>query len=419
MSNNPQQTHLLGNITHVVTISLAEAATGKTESLIVPREDACEICSGTGQSWRSEGACANCNNTGYLRHEKRFEVRIPAGIESGSKMRIAGEGSLGAAQAARGDLFIVVNVSPHELFERKGKDLHSFFRVTEDEIKVGGEVIVPTLLDGQKRLRIPPGTNAGTVFRLAGLGLCSLADAGRGDLFVSVGNEPVKHDGANAGGASVVTPPSTRQRGAVKEFVSNHSKGLVFAALLLCASLIYFNSQRSNRSVLSTSDNANISSPPAAKLAPPRVVIPDDPPPPPPPSFTQPTSTPFSLPNGANITPPQGPRGDMTMKIVNSGYTDIALKVVSSSSQKTRRFVFIRSGSTAVIRNLPHEVCLLRWETGSDWDVNSRRFLYARSLHQFDQTFDLRKARYTVDFTPSPEGTLHEEALDESEFEDK
>ena len=423
MNSNPTQTHQPANTSYTVTISLSEAATGKTESLIVPREDACEICSGTGQSWRDDGTCTNCDNTGYVRYEKRFELLIPAGIEGGARMRIAGEGNLGSGQAVRGDLYIVVNVSPHELFERKGKDLHCFFRLTEDELKAGGEVVVPTLLDGRKRLRIPPGINANTVLRMAGMGLRSLEDAERGDLFVRVGNKPVKSVGVNEHGPSVETPPTPPRESSVKVFVRDHTKGVIFTAgLLLCAGLIYFGSQRSGPSRPPASNNANVSTTPAAKptatLVPsPKLPVPPDPAPTP--TFMQPLRPPFSLPNGTNITPPQGPRGDMTIEIVNRASGDIALKVVSSSSQKTRRFVFVRSGKTAVIKNLPREVYMLRWETGSDWDVNSRRFIYMRSLQQFDKTFDLQRRNLIVHFTPSLTGTLREEALDESEFEDK
>ncbi len=428
MNSNPPQTHQLGNISYAVTISLTEAATGKMESLIVPREDACEICSGTGQSWRDDGTCAHCNNTGYVRYEKRFEVQIPAGIEGGSRMRIAGEGNLQASQPVRGDLYLVINVSPHELFERKGKDLHSFFRLTGDEMEAGSEVVVPTLLDGRKRLRIPPGTNLGAVFRLAGLGLCSMQDAERGDLFIRVGNEPVKNNVVSEQKASAVTPPppSTPRTSAVKEFVRNHSMGVTFTAgLLLFAGIIYVGSRPGGRRTPPISNGANVSSSPVANptatmspLQSTGPIIQNDLEPPPPP-LPKPAPLSFSLPNGTNITPPQGPRGDITMTIDNSAASDMALKVVSSSSQKTRRFVFVVSGKTAIIRNLPRDVYLLRWETGSDWDVNSRRFLYGRSLHRFDKTFDSRRTLWTVRFTPSLIGTLNDESIDESEFEDK
>jgi hypothetical protein len=416
VNSNPPQTHKLGNISHAVNISLVEAATGKAESLIIPREDICETCWGTGKSWREEGTCSNCSNKGYVRYEKRFEVRIPAGVESGAKLRIPGEGNLEAEPAGRGDLYITVNVSPHELFERKGKDLHSFFRLTQEELKRGVEVIVPTLVDGQKRLRVPPGTSAGAMLRLAGLGLGPMDGGVRGDLFVRVGDAPVKYAGGNTSGPSTGTQwPATAQASAAKQFFLSHAKGLIFTGvvLLLFAGSIYFGGRRrSGLSVPPTPYNANVGSTPAATPATRYTPAPA-------PTAAQPPRPPFSLPNGTNIVPPKGPRGGMRMTIINSGFQDIALKVVDSSSQKTRRFVYVRAQEKAFITNLPREVCLLRWETGTDWDVDARRFLVGRSVHQFDDTFDMRRTHYTVDFTPSETGTLRELSIDESEFEDK
>lgn len=410
MNSYPPQTHQVGNISYAVNISLSEAATGKTQSLIVLREDVCEVCSGTGQSWRSDdGTCSKCNNNGFVKYEKEFKVRIPAGIETGSKLRITGEGNLGAVQAARGNLEIEINVSLHELFERKGKDLHFFFSLTEDELKGTSEITVPTLLDGEKRLRIPPQTNLGTVFRLTGFGLPSMAGGERGDLFVKVGKKTIEHDSDNTRGSSVVTPSSTSWR----EFFRNHLKAVVTAVvvLLLAGPLIYFSIRQSSKRISPSSNNANTSLPPVSKttiLTPPLI-----------PTATPPIQPPFSLPNGANITRPQGPIGNGKMIIINNADGDIALKVVSSASEQTRRFVYVRSGSKVVISNLRREVYLLRWESGMDWDVNSRRFLYRRSIHQFAQTFDLRRTIWTVDFTPSPKGELVEVPLDESDFEDK
>lgn len=415
MNNQPPQTHRLGDISYTVTINLIEAATGKTESLIIQREDACQTCLGTGQSWRVEGTCSACNSKGLVKYEKRFEVRIPPGVETGAKLRIAGEGNLEAGQAVRGDLYITLNVRSHERFERKGKDLHSFFKLTEEELKNGGEVVVPTLLDGQKQLHVPPGTSAGTIFRLAGLGLRSVESGDRGDLFIRVGRDPLRNGGDNTRGTATFTPPqpATHQKGVVREFVLSHVKGLVITAgVLLFVGLIYLGDQRSGQSNSSTPRNTNTSSTPMAtpttRYSPAPVLTP-----------VQPVRPPFSLANGADIIPPQGARGNMTMTVINGGSRDMALKIVNSSSQKTRRFVYVRANSKVVIRNLPREGCLLRWEVGTDWDVNSRRFLIGRSLQEFDKTFDLRRVRYTVDFTPSPTGTLQERTLDESEFEDK
>ncbi len=411
MNNNPSQTYQPGNIYHTLTCNLREAATGKTVSIVIPRDDVCEVCLGTGQSWRNDdGTCSKCDSKGIVKYEKRLEVRIPAGVDTGSRLLIVGEGNLEAQQVARGNLYIVMNVVRHELFERKGKDLHSFLTVTEDELKRGGEIIVPTLLENEKRLRLPADTTVGTIFRMAGLGLPSLGGGERGDLFVKVVREPVKYDSANTPGASPGTPssPSTRKESAVKQFFLNHSKSFIIAAgLLLIVTLIYFGNRQTNPDISSNSNNTNILSQPIAKPTIPLSFAPTPVPP-----------QPVRLRNGANITPPQGPRGYMSIKVINRGSGDIALKVVSNFSRETRRFVYVRSNSTAMIKNLPREVCLLLWETGTDWDAENRRFLTGRALRKFDEIFDLRKTNYEVDFTPSLGGTLHETAIDETDFEE-
>jgi hypothetical protein len=394
-----------------LTITLEDAARGKVESLRIPRKDICESCAGTGQSWRDDdGTCASCNNKGWFKYEKALEVRIPAGIESGARLRIPSEGNIDAPYTARGDLYITIVVSKHELFERKAKQLYTFVKLSGEEIVRGTEVIVPTLLDGRKQLRIPPGTVDGTSFRLAGLGLRSIESDERGDLFVKVGKQRVNAANNAKTGASFSVQPSP-QRSAVREFFLDNAKVItVVAGVLLVLGFFYITSYRNSPKPISTPTNANSYPSPAVQ----------------PTTWLRPTPTPtvrndppFALPSGANIIPPQGPRGDNRMTIINSGYADIALKIVSSSSQKTRRFVYVRANSTAVITGLAREVCLLRWETGTDWDVNTRRFLYSRAVYQFDKDFDLRRVRYTVDFTPSPLGTLHQNPINESDFEDK
>jgi hypothetical protein len=406
----PPQASQTGPLSYTLTITLEDVAKGKVESLRIPRKDICDSCAGTGQSWRDDnGTCASCNNRGWFKYEKALEVRVPAGIEHGARLRIQGEGNVDAPYTARGDLYITIVVSKHELFERKGKHLYTFVKLAEEEIVRGTEVIVPTLLDGRKQLRIPPGTGDGPSFRLAGLGLRSIENDERGDLFVKVGTQRVKDADDAKTGSSFSTPPSP-QKSAVREFFLDNAKVItVVAGVLLVLGFFYITSYRNSPEPVSTPTNTNSYPSPTVQ----------------PTTWVRPTSTPtvrndppFSLPNGANIIPPQG-RGDNKVQIINSEYSDIAVKLVSSSSQKTRRFVYIRAGKTATITNLPREVYLLRWESGSDWDVNTRRFLYARAIHQFDQEFDLRRRPYRIHFTSSPEGTLRELPINESDFEDK
>lgn len=414
MSSYPPHASHLGAISYTLTLSLEEAAKGKVESLRIPRVDICVACGGTGQSWRDDnGTCSKCNSRGSFQYEKALEVRIPPGVETGSRLRIAGEGNMDASLSARADLFISINVRRHEIFDRRGKDLHSFVKLAQWELTMGTQVVVPTLLDGQKLLKIPPGTAEGTVFRLAGLGLSYGEDGERGDLFVKVGTQTTPPASYARPQSPYTTQPSP-QKSTASEFFLNNFRGIAIAAgIILVLGFLALTNNRSNKSSTTQNFNTTMYPSPAYPLPtrqPPSYI------PTPTPS---PARLPFALPNGANITPPQGPRGNGMMKIVNGGDWDMAVKVVSTSTQKTRRFVYVRADSTAVIRGLAREVCLLRWESGIDWDVNARRFLGSRSLHQFDQDFDLRRANHEIHFTPSLTGTLRRTPIDENEFEDK
>ena len=121
-----------------------------------------------------------------LEHERRIEVKIPAGVKTGSRIRVAGEGSPGFGGGPNGDLFLVINVLPHARFERKGDDLLLEIAVPYTEAVLGGEVEVPTL-EGKVALRVPELTQNGRQFRLTGKGMSVLGKPGqRGDLFARV-----------------------------------------------------------------------------------------------------------------------------------------------------------------------------------------------------------------------------------------
>ncbi|HLH25061.1 MAG TPA: DnaJ C-terminal domain-containing protein [Chloroflexota bacterium] len=117
---------------------------------------------------------------------RRLEVKIPAGVADGSRIRIAGEGGPGVGGAPNGDLYLVVTVRPHPGFRREGDDLHVDVPVPLHVLMLGGEVHVPTLKGTRLALRIPPETQNGRVFRLAGQGMPHLQGGGRGDLFATV-----------------------------------------------------------------------------------------------------------------------------------------------------------------------------------------------------------------------------------------
>jgi curved DNA-binding protein len=118
---------------------------------------------------------------------RNVEVRIPAGVTEGSRVRVAGEGARGTGSAASGDLFLRVRLKPHPRFERKGRDLHTRVRVPVTTAVLGGEVEVPTLAGKPLRLRVPAGTQSGQVFRLRGHGLPGTGKAAeRGDIYAAV-----------------------------------------------------------------------------------------------------------------------------------------------------------------------------------------------------------------------------------------
>ncbi|MGH9902849.1 MAG: DnaJ C-terminal domain-containing protein, partial [Pyrinomonadaceae bacterium] len=129
--------------------------------------------------------CEECRGAGRVEREKTMEVKIPAGVETGSRLRIAGEGESGTGGGPAGDLYVVIHVKEHEEFERQGNNLYSSVPVTFAQAALGAEITVQTL-EGQESLKVPAGTQTGTVFRLKGHGMPVLGGRGRGDLFVSV-----------------------------------------------------------------------------------------------------------------------------------------------------------------------------------------------------------------------------------------
>lgn len=116
---------------------------------------------------------------------RRLEVKIPAGVKTGSRVRMAGEGPSGGHNGPRGDIYLVIKVLPHPIFERRGDDLHCEAPVDIFTALLGGEARVPTL-DGPVALRIPPGSQAGRTFRLTGQGMPRLKAEGRGDLYAKL-----------------------------------------------------------------------------------------------------------------------------------------------------------------------------------------------------------------------------------------
>jgi molecular chaperone DnaJ len=143
----------------------------------------CTTCGGTGEEIRDR--CEECFGEGRLRGRATVAFDVPAGVQDGMDLRIAGQGNAGIASGPPGDLIVGVHVEPSEAFERRGQDLHGVLDVSITQATLGAEVEVETL-DGAERLRIEPGTQSGTILRLRGKGVPNLQRRGRGDLYVTV-----------------------------------------------------------------------------------------------------------------------------------------------------------------------------------------------------------------------------------------
>ena len=129
--------------------------------------------------------CKMCRGQGRVEGERNLEIKIPAGVETGSRLRVAGEGESGVGGGPSGDLYVVIHVKEHESFERQGANLYSAVPVSFAQAALGAEIKVKTL-DGEEDLKIPAGTQTGTVFRLKNHGMPNLSGRGKGDLFVAV-----------------------------------------------------------------------------------------------------------------------------------------------------------------------------------------------------------------------------------------
>lgn len=165
-------------LTHEVTVSLAEAHQGSTRTVQLQTYEPCATCGGSGSI--GAAVCHACQGSGRHAAGRRLEVKIPAGVETGSKIRLRGKGP--AQPGGRpGDVVLVITVAADPRFERRGSALHSDVPVPLTTAVLGGEVQVPTV-DSSVMLRIPAGTQNGRVFRLAGKGMPVLDQDRRGDL---------------------------------------------------------------------------------------------------------------------------------------------------------------------------------------------------------------------------------------------
>jgi molecular chaperone DnaJ len=166
-----------------IEVTLEEAYHGSTRLMQLQTEEPCTACDGTGRV--GNRVCTICKGAGGKISPKRLEVKIPAGVRDGSRIRIAGEGGPGIADGKKGDLYLVVKVHTHKLFERKGDDLYTEVSVPLVTAILGGEAGLPTL-NGSISLKIPPETQNGKVFRLAGKGMPQLGNNKYGNMFAKV-----------------------------------------------------------------------------------------------------------------------------------------------------------------------------------------------------------------------------------------
>jgi molecular chaperone DnaJ len=217
--------HTAGSdVVYRMEISLRDAAFGIEAPLVISRLEGCAACSGSGAepgsrprtcsacnghgrqrfsqgfltvtrpcpACQGEGTlidhpCKECRGEGRRRASRKIEIRIPAGVENGSRLRLAGEGDAGPSGGPSGDLYVVLTVKADEVFERDGDDLVLRLQLPFPTLVLGGEITVPTLEEEKEKVSIPAGTQAGAEVRLRGKGFGRLGRRGRGDLVLRIG----------------------------------------------------------------------------------------------------------------------------------------------------------------------------------------------------------------------------------------
>jgi molecular chaperone DnaJ len=205
-----------------MTLAFEEAAAGVNTKIRVPRQEYCESCNGTGakkgtgiatcQTCHGRGQlvyqqgfftinrtcpacqgagqivkerCPDCRGQGRVERERTIELRIPPGVDTGTRLRVQGEGEPGPNGGPAGDLYVVLDVKEHSFFERRGSDLYCTIPLSIAQASLGTELQVPGL-NGEERLKIPEGTQSGAVFRVRGKGMPDPHGGGRGDLYYHV-----------------------------------------------------------------------------------------------------------------------------------------------------------------------------------------------------------------------------------------
>jgi len=206
-----------------LSLTLEEAAHGREVELSIPKHETCSGCNGSGArpgtnpvpcntcgghgqvqmqqgffavrrtcptchgaGTRIESPCVECGGAGRVKVNKKLKIKVPAGVYDGAQVRVSGEGESGQNGAPAGDLYVVISLKEHQIFEREGADLYCTMPVTFPQASLGAEVDAPTL-DGRVKIKIPAGTEGGRVFRLRGHGVPDVRNGGqKGDLYVRV-----------------------------------------------------------------------------------------------------------------------------------------------------------------------------------------------------------------------------------------
>lgn len=214
--------HRGADLRYDMTLTFDEAATGVSTKIKLPRQELCTACKGTGAKAGTGAAtcqtcggrgqlayqqgfftisrtcpacqgagqiikerCPECRGQGRLEREKVIELRVPPGVDTGTRLRVPGEGEAGQNGGPPGDLYVVLEVKEHSFFERRGADLYCTIPISIAQAALGTELQVPGL-NAEERLKIPEGTQSGAVFRIKGHGLSDPRGGGKGDLYYHV-----------------------------------------------------------------------------------------------------------------------------------------------------------------------------------------------------------------------------------------
>ncbi|WP_375688321.1 molecular chaperone DnaJ [Pseudooceanicola sp. LIPI14-2-Ac024] len=150
-------------------------------------ERTCPACSGLGQI--IQNPCKTCHGQGRVERDRSLSVNIPAGVETGTRIRLAGEGEAGMRGGPSGDLYIFIEVAKHKIFEREGTNLYCRVPVSMTKAALGGDIEVPTIDGGRSRVKIPEGSQSGRQMRLRGKGMPALRGGAAGDMFIELAVE--------------------------------------------------------------------------------------------------------------------------------------------------------------------------------------------------------------------------------------